>query len=51
MGWIALAAIGVGILVAAIWSFIGRITTKVDGQGILLRGDAVLDVTAAPRGD
>ena len=50
LGWIALAAIGVGILVATIWGFVGRITTKVDGQGILLRGDAVLDVTSSSEG-
>jgi HlyD family secretion protein len=50
VGWIALAAIGVGILVATIWGFVGRITTKVDGQGILLRGDAVLDVTSSSEG-
>ena len=49
-GWVALAALGVGILVAVIWSFTGEITTKVDGQGILLRGEAVLDVTAAAEG-
>ena len=35
---------------AAIWSFAGKITTKVDGQGILLRGEAVLDVTASSEG-
>ena len=50
MGWIALTAIGAGILVAAIWSFVGEITTKVAGQGILLRGEAVLDVTASAEG-
>jgi HlyD family secretion protein len=49
-GWIALAALGVAILAAAIWSFVGEITTKVDGQGILLRGEAVLDVTASAEG-
>jgi HlyD family secretion protein len=50
LGWIALGALGVGILVAAIWSFTGKITTKVDGQGILLRGAAVLNVTASSDG-
>lgn len=50
LSWVALAALGAGILVAAIWGFTGRITTKVDGQGILLRGEAVLDVTASAEG-
>src|SRR5687767_9357951 len=50
MGWIALAALGVAILAAAIWGFVGEITTKVDGPGILLRGEAVLDVTASAEG-
>ena len=50
MGWAALAALGLAIVVAAIWGFTGRITTKVDGQGILLRGGAVLDVTASAEG-
>jgi HlyD family secretion protein len=50
MGWLALAAIGAGILVAVFWSLAGEITTKVDGQGILLRGEAVLDITASAEG-
>jgi HlyD family secretion protein len=50
LGWVALAALGAGILVAVIWSFTGEITTKVDGQGILLRGEAVLDVRAGAEG-
>jgi HlyD family secretion protein len=50
LGWVALVALGVAILVAVIWSFTGEITTKVDGQGILLRGEAVLDVTASGDG-
>jgi HlyD family secretion protein len=50
MGWVALAALGLAILVGVIWGFTGRITTKVDGRGILLRGGAVLDVTASAEG-
>jgi HlyD family secretion protein len=50
IGWAALMALGVGVLAAVIWGFTGRITTKVDGQGILLRGEAVLDVSAATDG-
>jgi HlyD family secretion protein len=50
MGWLALAALGVGLLAAAIWSFTGNITTRVDGQGIMLRGEAVLDVSASAEG-
>jgi HlyD family secretion protein len=50
LGWVALVALGAAILAAVVWSFTGEITTKVDGQGILLRGEAVLDVTASAEG-
>lgn len=50
LGWVALAGLGVVILAAVIWGFTGKITTKVNGQGILLRGEAVLDVTAGSEG-
>ncbi len=50
IGWLSLAALGAAILAACIWGFTGRITTKVDGEGILLRGAAVLDVTSGSEG-
>ncbi len=50
MGWAALAALGVAILVGVVWGFTGKITTRVDGRGILLRGGAVRDVTSSAEG-
>ena len=48
--WLALGGLGAILLAATIWGFTGQITTRVDGQGILLRGEAVLDVTANGNG-
>jgi len=38
-GWFALAGLGVLILAAAVMSVVARVPVKVDGTGILLRGD------------
>lgn len=49
-GWVALAAIG-GILFGVIvWSIVGRLSVKVDGTGILLRGETVEAVQMAAAG-
>jgi HlyD family secretion protein len=50
LGWVALAAVGAALIAAVIWGFTGRITSKVSGSGILLRGEAVLDVTSSSEG-
>ena len=50
MGWIALAGVGMILAFAAIWSVVGTIGIKVDGQGILIRGAEVLDVTSIAQG-
>lgn len=49
-GWLTLTAIGVMLLVAILWSIFGSIPTKVQGEGILIRGGAVLDVEASTSG-
>jgi HlyD family secretion protein len=49
-GWIALAGIGVILLFAVVWSVVGSIGIRVDGQGILIRGAEVLDITSAAQG-
>ncbi len=48
--WLALAALGAILLVLIIWSVIGSISIKVNGKGILIRGEAVLDVTSGAYG-
>jgi HlyD family secretion protein len=49
MGWVALTAVGVLIVSAIVWSVVGTLSVRVDGQGILLRGETVqaLEVAAA----
>lgn len=49
-GWMALLALGLVLVGAVIWGVVGSIPIKVQGQGILIRGEAVLDVTAASGG-
>jgi hypothetical protein len=48
-GWIALAALGLLLLFALAWGFLGTITTTVEGQGILRRsgGPVRLEAPAA----
>ncbi len=48
--WAALAAFAAVIVMVLLWSVFGQIGTQIKGQGILLRGDAVLAVTAASQG-
>lgn len=49
-GWMALAALGVLLLAVIIWSVVGNIAIKVHGNGILIRGGSVLDITSAGAG-
>lgn len=48
--WMALSGLAALLLVAALWAIFGSIGTQIRGQGILLRGEAVLAVTAASQG-
>jgi HlyD family secretion protein len=48
--WLALFALGAVLLFAIIWSIVGSISIKVHGKGILIRGEAVLDVTSGAYG-
>ncbi len=41
MGWVALLAMGALIVAAIVWSLVGTLSVRVDGQGILLRGENV----------
>src|SRR5258706_15514227 len=40
-GWLALISLGVLIGALVIWSILGSIPVTVNGEGILIRGDAV----------
>ncbi len=44
--WLVLGVIGLLILTALVWSMAGRLTTTVDGWGILLRGGRSLRVVS-----
>jgi HlyD family secretion protein len=50
LGWLSLIALGVILLFVVIWSVVGSIAINVDGRGILLRGQAVLDITSGSGG-
>jgi hypothetical protein len=45
-GWIALAAIGLLLVIACVWGFAGSVVTTVQGSGLLIREDAISTVLA-----
>jgi HlyD family secretion protein len=49
-GWIGLAGFGVLIATAIAWALLGRVPTKVGGQGILIRSGGVFNVVALGSG-
>lgn len=49
-GWVALASIGLLLVVTVIWSVIGVLPEKVAGSGILLRSGGVLEVVSTAPG-
>lgn len=49
-GWIALIGTAVLLVFVVIWSIVGQIGIRVDGQGLLIRGAEVYDVTSAAQG-
>jgi HlyD family secretion protein len=49
-GWLALIALGLTIFALIVWSIVGTIPLKVQGQGILMRGKEVLAVTSGADG-
>lgn len=48
--WMALLALGLLLIVLIVWSVIGEISIKVQGKGILIRGDALLEVSSGSDG-
>ncbi len=49
-GWLALTVAGVLLALVVVWGIFGSIPEKISGQGILIRGGAVLDVEASTSG-
>ncbi len=49
-GWLALVPLCSLVIVGVVWSIIGRIPTKVAGQGILVSADNLMEVTASSGG-
>ena len=49
-GWLALAGFGVILVSAVVWSFTGRIPTKVGASGILIHAGGLADVVAVSEG-
>jgi HlyD family secretion protein len=50
LGWLALATVGLVLLVALVWSVLGSIPDLVDGQGVLIRGERLSEVVATGTG-
>jgi HlyD family secretion protein len=49
-GWLSLSAVGLVLLSAIVWGFVGRLSEKVAGSGILIRSGGVLEVVAQAGG-
>ncbi|MCA1581798.1 MAG: NHLP bacteriocin system secretion protein [Acidobacteria bacterium] len=49
-GWIALVGTGIILAFVVVWSVVGSIGIRVDGQGMLIRGAAVYDVSSGAQG-
>ncbi|MEP6767998.1 MAG: NHLP bacteriocin system secretion protein [Acidobacteriota bacterium] len=49
-GWIALIGTGIILAFVVVWSVVGSIGIRVDGQGMLIRGAAVYDVSSGAQG-
>jgi HlyD family secretion protein len=49
-GWIALTALAGLLVVAVIWGFTGRIPTRVQGMGVLIKTGGVFEVVALTAG-
>ncbi|MEO8189608.1 MAG: NHLP bacteriocin system secretion protein [Acidobacteriota bacterium] len=49
-GWIALIGTAIILAFVVVWSIVGSIGIRVDGQGMLIRGAAVYDVSSGAAG-
>jgi len=49
-GWLAVIAVGCGLVALTVWSVVGDISIKVTGKGMLLRGGVVFDISSTTEG-
>lgn len=49
-GWVALAALGMTLAAAVLWGFFGSVSIKIQGNGILIRGEAVRAISVTNGG-
>lgn len=49
-GWIALAGIGLVLLIGCVWGFLGSVVTTVQGTGLLIRENAIATIPAPHAG-
>jgi len=49
-GWLALIAVGCGLVALTVWSVVGELSIKVTGKGMLLRGGVVFDIASTTEG-
>ncbi|MFN7976730.1 MAG: NHLP bacteriocin system secretion protein [Vicinamibacterales bacterium] len=49
-GWLALATMGALLVALIVWSVVGSIPTRLEGQGMLIRGGALREIKAAGAG-
>jgi HlyD family secretion protein len=50
IGWLAMIAVGCGLVALVIWSAVGTISIKVTGKGMLMRGGVVFDIASTTEG-
>ncbi len=50
IGWLAMIAVGCGLVALVVWSVVGTISIKVTGKGMLIRGGVVFDIASTTEG-
>jgi len=50
IGWIAMISLAVLILAAAAWGYLGAISNKVSGSGVLMFGNGIVSITSQTSG-
>jgi HlyD family secretion protein len=50
VGWVAIATVAFILVCATVWSVVGSIPTRIDAQGILLRGGGLRELRASGEG-
>ena len=50
VGWLALASLAILIFAAVLWGFMGSISNKIQGGGVLMYGDGIVSLTSQTGG-